>query len=135
VPAWAGGSGAPASQGDIAANWALSQLGKPYQWGGAGPARYDCSGLTMVAWAYAGVQLLHYTGYQWQEGPHVPLNQLRRGDLLFYATNTSDPSTIHHVASYIGNGMMVNAPYTGAFVRIDGMYQPGGLIGAVRPAG
>jgi peptidoglycan DL-endopeptidase CwlO len=135
VPAWAGGSGASASQGDIAANWALSQLGKPYQWGGAGPARYDCSGLTMVAWAHAGVQLLYYTGYQWQEGPHVPLNQLRRGDLLFYATNTSDPSTIHHVAIYIGNGMMVNAPYTGAFVRIDGMYQPGGLIGAVRPAG
>jgi cell wall-associated NlpC family hydrolase len=68
-------------------------------------------------------------------------NQVRQhqaalgGDLLFYATNTSDPSTIHHVAIYIGNGMMVNAPYTGAFVRIDSMYQPGGLIGAVRPAG
>ncbi|HMH36893.1 MAG TPA: NlpC/P60 family protein [Streptosporangiaceae bacterium] len=135
VPSWAWGSGASADQGDIAANWALSQLGKPYQWGGAGPARYDCSGLTMVAWAHAGVQLLHYTGYQWQEGPHVPLSQLRRGDLLFYATNTSDPSTIHHVAIYIGHGMMVNAPYTGAFVRIDGMYAPGGLIGAVRPAG
>ena len=45
------------------------------------------------------------------------------------------PSTIHHVAIYIGNGMMVNAPYTGAFVRIDSMYAPGGLIGAVRPAG
>ena len=135
VPAWAWGSGASASQGDIAANWALTQLGKPYQWGAAGPATYDCSGLTMVAWAHAGVQLLHYTGYQWQEGPHLPLNQLQRGDLLFYATNTSDPSTIHHVAIYIGNGMMVNAPFTGAFVRIDSMYQPGGLIGAVRPAG
>ena len=64
----------------------------------------------MVAWAHAGVQLLHYTGYQWEEGPHVPRNQLQRGDLLFYATNTSDPSTIHHVAICIGNGMMVNAP-------------------------
>jgi cell wall-associated NlpC family hydrolase len=135
VPAWAWGSGASASQGDIAANWALTQLGKPYQWGGAGPATWDCSGLTMVAWAHAGVQLLHYTGYQWQEGPHLPLNQLQRGDLLFFATNTADPSTIHHVGIYIGNGMMVNAPYTGAFVRIDSMYQPGGLIGAVRPAG
>jgi hypothetical protein len=70
-----------------------------------------------------------------QEGPHVPLNQLRRGDLLFFATNTADPSTIHHVGIYIGNGMMVDAPFTGAFVRIDSMYQPGGLIGAVRPAG
>ena len=134
VPSWAWGSGASAGQGDIAANWALTQMGKPYLWGGAGPDSYDCSGLTMVAWAHAGVQLLHHTGYQWQEGPHVPLRQLRRGDLLFYATNTSDPSTIHHVAIYIGNGMMVNAPYTGAFVRIDSMYAPGGLIGAVRPA-
>jgi len=135
VPAWAWGSGASATQGDIAANWALTQLGKPYQWGGAGPDTYDCSGLTMVAWAHAGVQLAHWTGYQWESGPHVPLDQLRRGDLLFFATNTSDPNTIHHVGIYIGNGMMVDAPYTGAFVRIDGMYSPGGLIGAVRPAG
>ncbi len=135
APSWSGGAGASSTQGDIAANWALTQLGKPYLWGGAGPDRYDCSGLTMTAWARAGVQLLHYTGYQWEEGPHVPLNELQRGDLLFYATNTSDPSTIHHVAIYIGNGMMVNAPYTGAFVRIDSMDAPGGLIGAVRPAG
>jgi cell wall-associated NlpC family hydrolase len=135
APSWAGDSGASSTEGDIAANWALTQLGKPYLWGGSGPDRFDCSGLTMMAWARAGVDLLHYTGYQWQEGPHVPLNELQRGDLLFYATNTSDPSTIHHVAIYIGNGMMVNAPNTGAFVRIDGMYAPGGLIGAVRPAG
>ena len=135
VPSWAWGSGASATQGDVAANWALTQLGKPYQWGGAGPDTYDCSGLTMDAWAHAGVQLAHWTGYQWESGPHVPLNQLQRGDLLFFATNTSDPNTIHHVGIYIGNGMMVDAPYTGAFVRIDGMYSPGGLIGAVRPAG
>jgi cell wall-associated NlpC family hydrolase len=135
APAWAWSSGASVTQGDIAANWALSQLGKPYQWGAAGPYTYDCSGLTMVAWAHAGVQLLHYTGYQWVEGPHVPLDQLRRGDLLFYATNNSDPATIHHVGIYIGNGMMVNAPYTGAFVRIDSIYAPGYPIGAVRPAG
>jgi len=135
VPSWAWGSGATATQGDIAANWALTQLGKPYQWGGIGPESYDCSGLTMDAWAQAGVQLLHYTGYQWEEGPQVPLNELQRGDLLFYATNTSDPSTIHHVGIYIGDGMMVDAPYTGAFVRIDSIYAPGGLIGAVRPAG
>jgi cell wall-associated NlpC family hydrolase len=134
APSWAWGSGATTTQGDIAANWALTQLGKPYQWGAAGPDTYDCSGLTMEAWAHAGVQLLHYTGYQWEEGPHVPLNDLQRGDLLFFATNTSDPATIHHVGIYIGNGMMVDAPFTGADVRIDSMYQPGGLIGAVRPA-
>jgi cell wall-associated NlpC family hydrolase len=135
APSWAWSSGASATQGDIAANWALTQLGKPYQWGAAGPDSYDCSGLTMEAWAHAGVQLLHYTGYQWEEGPHVPLTDLQRGDLLFFATNTADPSTIHHVGIYIGNAMMVDAPYTGAFVRIDSMYAPGGLIGAVRPAG
>ena len=50
VPSWAWGSGASVTQGDIAANWALTQLGKPYQWGGAGPDSYDCSGLTMDAW-------------------------------------------------------------------------------------
>lgn len=127
-------AGASAAQGNIAANWALSQLGKPYLWGGAGPDAYDCSGLTMVAWAHAGVTLLHWTGYQWPSGPHIPLSQLRRGDLVFYATNTADPSTIHHVGMYIGNGEMVDAPYTGAFVRIDSIYWPG-LIGATRPAG
>ncbi len=135
VPSWALSSGASATQGDIAANWALTQLGKPYQWGGAGPDTYDCSGLTMDAWAKAGVQLAHWTGYQWQSGPHVPLDQLQRGDLVFYATDNSDPNTIHHVGIYIGNGMMVDAPYTGAFVRIDSIYQPGTPIGAVRPAG
>jgi peptidoglycan DL-endopeptidase CwlO len=135
VPSWAWGSGASVTQGDIAANWALTQLGKPYQWGGAGPDSYDCSGLTMDAWAHAGVQLAHWTGYQWLSGPHVPLDDLQRGDLLFYATNNADPATIHHVGIYIGDGMMVDAPYTGAFVRIDSIYQPGIPIGAVRPAG
>ena len=132
---WALSAGASAAQGNLAADWALTQLGKPYRWGGAGPASYVCSGLTMRAWQHAGVLLGHWTGWQWESGPHVPLDELQRGDLLFYATNTADPSTIHHVGIYIGDGMMVDAPYTGAFVRIDSMYQPGGLIGAVRPAG
>jgi len=135
APSWALGSGASATQGDIAANWALTQLGKPYLWGGAGPDSYDCSGLTMDAWARAGVQLAHWTGYQWLSGPQVSLGDLQRGDLLFYATNNADPATIHHVGIYIGNGMMVDAPYTGAFVRIDSIYQPGVPIGAIRPAG
>jgi cell wall-associated NlpC family hydrolase len=133
APVWPGRAAAGSDQGNIAADWALSQLGRPYQWGAAGPYTYDCSGLTMVAWAQAGVTLLHYTGYQWEEGAHVPLDQLQRGDLLFYATDNSDPGTIHHVGIYIGNGEMVDAPYTGAYVRIDSIYAPGVPIGAVRP--
>ncbi len=131
--AWPSGGAGGSEQGNIAADWALTQLGRPYQWGAAGPYTYDCSGLTMVAWAHAGVGLLHYTGYQWVEGAHVPLDQLARGDLLFYATNNADPNTIHHVGIYIGGGDMVDAPYTGVDVRIDSIYAPGVPIGAVRP--
>jgi cell wall-associated NlpC family hydrolase len=127
------GSAASSSQGDIAADFALSQIGKPYQWGAAGPSTYDCSGLAMVAWAHAGVSILHYTGDQWNEGVHVPLTDMQRGDLIFYATNNADPATIHHVGIYIGGGQMVDAPYTGVDVRIDSIYQPGEPIGAVRP--
>ena len=110
---------ASAAQGDAAADWALTQLGKPYQWGAACPGSDDCSGLAMQAWARAGVRLLHWTGYQWVSGPHVPLARLRRGDLVFYAYNVADPATIHHVGIYLGCGLMVDAPYTGSFVRID----------------
>jgi cell wall-associated NlpC family hydrolase len=134
APAWASDAGASVAQGNVAANWALSQLGKPYQWGAAGPNSYDCSGLALQAWARAGVRLLHWTGFQWVSGPHVPLAELRRGDLVFFATNTADPATIHHVGIYIGHGLMVDAPYTGAFVEIDSIYAVGGLIGATRPA-
>jgi cell wall-associated NlpC family hydrolase len=134
APDWSPEAGASAVQGGIAAAWALTQLGRPYQWGATGPASYDCSGLAMAAWAQAGVALLHWTGFQWTSGPHVPLRQLRRGDLVFYATNVADPTTIHHVGVYIGGGRMVDAPYTGAFVRIDSIYGFSGLIGATRPA-
>lgn len=127
------GSAASSSQGNIAANFAISQIGKPYQWGAIGPGTYDCSGLAMIAWQHAGVSILHYTGDQWVEGEHVSLNDLQRGDLVFYATNNSDPNTIHHVGIYIGGGNMVDAPYTGVDVRIDSIYQPGVPIGAVRP--
>jgi cell wall-associated NlpC family hydrolase len=135
APAWTDGSGATAEQGNIAASWALSQIGKPYQWGAAGPDTYDCSGLAMDAWARAGIRLGHWTGWQWPSGPHIPIGDLRRGDLVFFATNTADANTIHHVGIYIGGDMMVDAPYTGAFVRIDSIYGFTGLFGATRPAG
>jgi cell wall-associated NlpC family hydrolase len=134
APDWAPDAGASAAQGNAAADWALTQLGKPYRWGAAGPGSYDCSGLALEAWARAGVRLLHWTGFQWVSGPHVPLARLRRGDLVFYAFNIADPATIHHVGIYLGRGLMIDAPYTGSFVRIDSIYTFPGLMGATRPA-
>jgi cell wall-associated NlpC family hydrolase len=120
------------STGDAAVHEAESQIGKPYQWGAAGPSTYDCSGLVMWAYDQVGVHLDHWTGFQWNEGAHVSTSQLQPGDLLFFAYNTSDPSTIHHVGMYIGSGQMVEAPYTGANVRISSSNRPD-YIGAVRP--
>jgi cell wall-associated NlpC family hydrolase len=124
----AGGS----AMGDLAANWALTQLGKPYVWAAAGPTTYDCSGLTMRAWEQVGVRLDHWTGTQWTAGPHVPTDQLRRGDLLFFGHVSGDPGTIHHVGIYVGRGQMVHAPQTGDVVRVASIWR-GDLVGATRP--
>jgi cell wall-associated NlpC family hydrolase len=112
--------------------WAYKEIGKPYQWGAAGPNSFDCSGLTMFAWAHAGVSLGHYTGDQWNEGTHVAASQLEPGDLVFFAYNTHEPSSIHHVGIYVGGGNMIEAPYTGADVRVSPYNRPD-FIGAVRP--
>lgn len=129
-----GDHGAPRSKGDIAADWALTQLGKPYVWAAAGPNAYDCSGLTMRAWQKAGVMLDHWTGTQWTSGPHPSTNDLHRGDLLLFGKITRNPATIHHVGIYIGHGQMVEAPFTGANVRISSIWRPD-LVGATRPSG
>ena len=129
-------------QGAIA--FAESQIGVWYRWAGAGEVGptvtstgvqkvpgYDCSGLTMQAFAAVGISLAHYTGAQWDEGLHVSQAQLQPGDLVFFATNTNDPSTIHHVGIYIGNGQMVDAPATGEQIGIHNALRPD-YIGAVR---
>lgn len=95
-----------------AVNFACSQIGKPYVWNAAGPSSYDCSGLTMAAWAHAGVSLTHYTGAQWKEGTAVPASQARPGDLVFFY------SDLRHVGLYVGNGMVVHAPSSGDRVRM-----------------
>ncbi|MBO3751842.1 C40 family peptidase [Streptosporangiaceae bacterium NEAU-GS5] len=118
--------------GAQAARWALTQVGKPYVWAAAGPASYDCSGLTMRAWGEAGVPLDHWTGTQWTSGPHVPVDSLRPGDLVFFAYHPDDPSTIHHVGMYVGKGLMVHAPQTGDVVRVSSIHR-GDLAGATRP--
>ena len=116
----------------VAVQWAYAELGKPYQWAAAGPNSFDCSGLTQYVWGKAGVYLGHYTGDQWNRGAHVARWDLQPGDLVFFAYNTSQPSTIHHVGIYVGGGMMIDAPYTGANVRKESAFR-GDYIGAVRP--
>jgi cell wall-associated NlpC family hydrolase len=115
-----------------AINAARTRLGSPYVWGATGPSTFDCSGLTQWSYAAAGVVLPRTSREQWFVGPHPSLDQLQPGDLLFWATNTADPGTIHHVALYIGGGYMIEAPHTGAVVRITAVYLDG-FIGATRP--
>ena len=98
--------------------FALHEVGKPYVWGATGPSSYDCSGLMLQAFSAAGLMLPRVSWQQFTAGGHVPVRQAQAGDLLFYATDPSDPSTIHHVMLYLGNGQMVEAPYSGQPVRV-----------------
>jgi cell wall-associated NlpC family hydrolase len=127
----------PASSAAAAAvAFAQAAVGIPYQWGGNGGAEvngeFDCSGLTQAAYAISGISLRHNAAAQWYSGTHIPADQLQPGDLVFFATNLNDPSTIHHVGIYIGNGQMIDAPHTGAEVRVEPYDWPD-YIGAVRP--
>jgi cell wall-associated NlpC family hydrolase len=87
-----------------AISFALAQLGKPYQWGAAGPNAYDCSGLVYAAYAAAGIHIARTT-FQWYlDGPQVPLDQLEPGDLLFSAGSDGTPTNPGHVVMYLGGG-------------------------------
>jgi cell wall-associated NlpC family hydrolase len=99
-------------KGGIAANKACSLIGKPYVWGATGPNNFDCSGMTLTAWAAAGVSLYHYTKSQYQSTKAVSAAELRPGDLVFFY------SDLHHVGLYVGGGWMVHAPKPGDFVRM-----------------
>ncbi|GAA4487668.1 hypothetical protein GCM10023094_46410 [Rhodococcus olei] len=114
---------------------AMSQLGVPYAWGGGnenGPTLgirdggvadsygdfnkvgFDCSGLMIYAFAGIGISLPHYTGYQYTAGEQVPTSQMKRGDMVFYGPNASQ-----HVALYLGNGEMLEAPQSGSVVKVS----------------
>jgi cell wall-associated NlpC family hydrolase len=115
---------------------ALAQLGSPYVWGAEGPSTFDCSGLTSFAYAAAGVTIPRVSRAQfaaYAANRPVALTDLRPGDLVFFADNPRVPSTIHHVGMYIGKGLMVEAPHTGAVVRTSSIWRPS-YAGAVRPA-
>jgi cell wall-associated NlpC family hydrolase len=123
--------------GDLAVQKAESYLGVPYVWGGAGPDGFDCSGLTMVAWAAAGVSLTHSAWYQYRETTHVPLSAIEPGDLLFYEFPNDGPDPITHVAMYVGSGpygteTIIQAPETGETVSYSPMYYFG-FVAAGQP--
>jgi cell wall-associated NlpC family hydrolase len=132
VPASSVGGGAipslpaPSARAAAAIAYAEAQLGKPYRYAATGPDAFDCSGLTMMAWAAAGVSMAHYSGAQYASFPRVPLDELQPGDLIFWGPGGSD-----HVAMYVGGGLQIAATHTGDYVRI----QPVGNnpVGASRP--
>ncbi|WP_438291704.1 NlpC/P60 family protein [Streptomyces sp. HUAS TT7] len=120
------GTRAPSSEGERALAYAVDQIGKPYVWGAEGPESYDCSGLTSQAWAHAGREIPRTSQEQWAELPHVPLTSLRPGDLVVYFP------TATHVAMYLGDGLVVQAPRPGARVKVSPI-AANPLLGAVRP--
>ena len=122
------------TRGEAAVNFALGQIGKPYLWGGNGPDSYDCSGLTKAAWSTVGITLPRVANDQYDFGTKVPLDQLLPGDLVFYADDLTNTRSIHHVAIYLGDGSMVEAPYTGANVRISTVQRDDLMPFGVRPA-
>ena len=106
---------------------AMSQMGVPYSWGGgtatgpsngidsgAGTVGFDCSGLILYAFAGVGIKLPHYSGSQYNMGRKIPSSQMRRGDVIFYG-----PGGSQHVTLYLGQGQMLEAPYTGSSVKIS----------------
>ncbi len=105
----------------------MSQMGVPYSWGGgtangpsngidsgAGTVGFDCSGLILYSFAGVGIKLPHYSGSQYNMGTKIPTAQMRRGDVIFYG-----PGGSQHVTLYLGNGQMLEAPYTGSTVKIS----------------
>jgi cell wall-associated NlpC family hydrolase len=111
----------------IAVRAALSQLGVPYRFAAASPGvAFDCSGLTMWAWGQAGVSLPHFAAAQYAMLPHVPLDQLQPGDLVFFYRD------LGHVGIYLGNGQFIHAPHTGDVVKISPL-SGRNLVGAARP--
>jgi cell wall-associated NlpC family hydrolase len=102
---------APSKAAQRAVDFAVAQVGKPYVWAATGPDSFDCSGLTMKAWAHAGVSIPHFSAAQFTRGRHVTYAQLKPGDLVFLY------SDVHHVEIYVGAGLAISAPQEGEDVK------------------
>lgn len=127
-----GSSRGSAAGGQAAVEWARTQIGKPYQWGGTGPDAYDCSGLTGAAWRHGGVSLPRTSRSQYDAVQKISYSQLRPGDLIFYGSSSSSGS-IYHVAIYSGGGRMVEAPRAGVPLRETSLRMSGTMPFAGRP--
>jgi len=122
-------TGPTSTQAERAVAFAYAQLGKPYQWGATGPGSYDCSGLAQAAWAAAGVSVPRDTYEQWAALPHISSSAIQPGDLLYY-------DGVGHVAIYVGNGYIIDAPQTGMDVQkipMDTGWYASTFVGAARP--
>ncbi|MGW0435412.1 NlpC/P60 family protein [Micromonospora sp. NPDC003197] len=104
---------APPPAGLRVVRFAYAQLGKNYRWAGSGPNGYDCSGLTLAAWATVGVKLPHNAAQQWRVVTRINRAALRPGDLVFYYRH------IGHVGIYVGNDKVIHAPRPGRQIRVD----------------
>jgi peptidoglycan DL-endopeptidase CwlO len=111
-------SAVPQAALDAMLRAAMSRRGMPYVWGAAGPTSFDCSGLVQWSFAKAGLVMPRVAADQALTGPAVPASQLQPGDLLFYHTDPTAPSYISHVAIYLGNGWMLQAPEAGMNVEV-----------------
>ena len=146
IPAGSATGGAAAATGGAVADGAAmttgqlltalraaeSARGRPYVWGAAGPASFDCSGLVQWAFAQAGVSMPRVAADQARTGPAVSASQLVPGDLLFYHTDPTDPGYISHVAIYLGNGWMIQAPQPGMDVQVVPVSFGTQFAGAIR---
>jgi peptidoglycan DL-endopeptidase CwlO len=122
-------TGPTTTQAGKAVAFAYAQLGKPYVWGATGPDSYDCSGLMYAAWQAAGITLPRTTTEEWAGLPHIPMSDLQPGDLILYNGES-------HVAMYVGDGYIIDAPHTGAVVEKlpeSTSWYAAGVDGAVRP--
>jgi len=133
TPPAASASGAmTATQLTAALRAAESRRGLPYVWGAAGPSAFDCSGLVQWSFGQAGISMPRVAADQARTGVAVPASQLQPGDLLFYHTDPTDPGYISHVAIYLGNGWMIQAPQPGMDVQIVPASFDSQFAGAIR---